>query len=344
MGPAAELLSGDLRTTKQTEAAVREPLARAAAAATPLMRYPDPAVATATEQLLNACGDAVVRPLLPVPGWLRGRGGQPEAYCHRQILDAIRYLVDIGIKWRAMPADFPPWDRAYAFFRRWRDHALVKEFHDRPRSGIREREGRDAQPTADVIDSQSVKADAVVGSDSRGFDGGKLINGRKRHVVVDTLGLGLQHGDVGDLQELLPGGGDAVADGRPDVGDDGRDVARVGQVGGPGRCDETGLTDQGLGLTAVVARLAQPGRLVLPAVLAGQGLAHRVGGGLGLTFALRLLPGSRTGGIMAGLLRAGLLPTRERGPPPRWPPARSSTPGRDIAPSHASQSAPDDSS
>ncbi|MFG2978373.1 transposase, partial [Streptomyces sp. NPDC048331] len=51
---------------------------------------------------------AVVRPLLPVPGWMRGRGGQPEAYCHRALLDAIRYLVDNGIKWRAMPADFPP--------------------------------------------------------------------------------------------------------------------------------------------------------------------------------------------------------------------------------------------
>ncbi len=105
------------------------------------------------------------------------------------MLDAIRYLVDNGIKWRVTPADFPPWDRIYAFFRRWRDNALVKELHDRLRSGIREREGRDAQPGAGVIDSQSVKADAVVGADSRGFDGGKLINGRKRHVVVDTLGL-----------------------------------------------------------------------------------------------------------------------------------------------------------
>jgi transposase len=88
-----------------------------------------------------------------------------------------------------MPADFPPWDRAYAFFRRRRDHALVQEFHDRLRSKIREKKGRDTEPTAGVIDSQSAKADAVVGSDSRGFDGGKLINGRKRHVVVDTLGL-----------------------------------------------------------------------------------------------------------------------------------------------------------
>ncbi|MBN6541569.1 IS5 family transposase [Actinacidiphila bryophytorum] len=144
----------------------------------------------------------VVRPLLPVPGWMRGRGGQPEAYCHRAILDAVRYLVDNGSKWRAMPADFPPWDRVYAFFRRWRDDCLVTEFHDRLRGQVRTRAGRDAEPTAGVIDSQSVKADAVVGSDSRGFDGGKLINGRKRHVVVDTLGLLLgvmvTAADVGD--------------------------------------------------------------------------------------------------------------------------------------------------
>ncbi|MFF4829404.1 transposase [Streptomyces sp. NPDC001312] len=58
---------------------------------------------------------AAIRPLLPVPGWMRGRGGRPEGYCHRAILDAVGYLVDNGIKWRAMPADFPPWDRVYAF-------------------------------------------------------------------------------------------------------------------------------------------------------------------------------------------------------------------------------------
>ncbi|WP_411115461.1 IS5 family transposase [Streptomyces sp. 029-5] len=132
---------------------------------------------------------AVVRPLLPVPGWMRGRGGRPEGYCHRALLDAIRYLADNGIKWRAMPADFPPWDRIYAFFRRWRDNSLVQEFHDQLRGRVRKELGRDAEPTAGVIDSQSVKADAVAGTDSRGFDGGTLVNGRKRHVAVDTLGL-----------------------------------------------------------------------------------------------------------------------------------------------------------
>jgi transposase len=131
---------------------------------------------------------AVVRPLLPVPGWLRGRGGQSEAYWHRAIPDAIRYLVDNGIKWRAVPADFPSMGPGIRIL-----PPLA-----RPRPGRSSmtgcaqgsaRGGRDTEPTAGVIDSQSVKADAVVGSDSRGFDGGKLINGRKRHVVVDTLGL-----------------------------------------------------------------------------------------------------------------------------------------------------------
>jgi hypothetical protein len=125
--------------------------------------------------------------------------------------------------------------------------------------------------------------------------------------VPRCLRVGLQHGDVGDPQELLPGGGDAVADGRPDCGGDGRDAARVGQVGGPGCCEETGLTHQGLGLTAVVAHLAQSGRPDPPAVLTRQGLADRFGGDHGRTFALRLLLGSRMSGVAAGLLRAGLL-------------------------------------
>ncbi|MEV4232520.1 transposase [Streptomyces bobili] len=60
---------------------------------------------------------AAIRPLLPVPAWLQGRGGRPEGYCHRQLLDVIRYLVADGISWWAMPSDFPAWARVYAFFR-----------------------------------------------------------------------------------------------------------------------------------------------------------------------------------------------------------------------------------
>ena len=132
---------------------------------------------------------ALVRDLLPVPGWLAGRGGRPEGYCHRQMVDAVRYLVDNGIKWRAMPADFPPWPRVYAFFARWRDAGLVAELHDRLRGAIREAEGREVEASAAVVDSQSVKADATVSFASRGYDAGKKINGRKRHLLADTLGL-----------------------------------------------------------------------------------------------------------------------------------------------------------
>ncbi|MFJ3713728.1 transposase [Streptomyces sp. NPDC090053] len=85
---------------------------------------------------------SAVRPLLPAPAWLEGKGGRPEGYCHRSMIDAIRYLVAGGNSWRAMPADFPAWGRVYAFFRRWREHGLVAEFHDRLRGRVREREGR----------------------------------------------------------------------------------------------------------------------------------------------------------------------------------------------------------
>ncbi|WP_329013649.1 transposase [Streptomyces sp. NBC_00690] len=115
---------------------------------------------------------AGVRAALPVPGWLEGRGGQPES-CHRQMADAVRYLVAGGITWRSMPADFPAWDRVYAFFRRWRDKGWTAEFHGRLRDRIREAAGRDPEPTAGVIDARSVKGAASVPTATRGFDGGK---------------------------------------------------------------------------------------------------------------------------------------------------------------------------
>ncbi|MEU1226234.1 IS5 family transposase [Streptomyces sp. NPDC005828] len=133
-----------------------------------------------------------VRPLLPVPARFQGRGGRPEGYCHRQLLDAIRHLVAGGISWRAMPAEFPDRGRVYAFFRRWREHGLIAEFHDRLRGTVREREGREgreAEPTAGIIDAQPAKAAASVPAASRGYDGGKKAPGRKRHIVTDTLGL-----------------------------------------------------------------------------------------------------------------------------------------------------------
>jgi transposase len=88
-----------------------------------------------------------------------------------------------------MPTDFPAWDRVYAFFRRWREKGLVKEFHDRLRDKAHEDQGRDPEPTAAIIDSQSVKGAASVPGGSRGYDGGKKINGRRRHVITDSVGL-----------------------------------------------------------------------------------------------------------------------------------------------------------
>ncbi|MFF7655763.1 transposase [Streptomyces sp. NPDC007983] len=84
-----------------------------------------------------------------MPGWLEGRGGQPEGYCHRQMIDAIRYLVAGGITWRAMPSDFPAWDRVYVFWRRWGTRAgranCTTDFATgsaRPRDGTRSRRSR----------------------------------------------------------------------------------------------------------------------------------------------------------------------------------------------------------
>ncbi|MEV0227553.1 transposase [Streptomyces sp. NPDC050704] len=101
---------------------------------------------------------AEVRSAMPVPAWLLKRGGRPEAYCHRGILDAVRYLVDNGVKWTALPVDFPYWRAVYDFFRRWRSYDYVRELYERLRRSARERSGRNAEPSAAIIDSQSVDA------------------------------------------------------------------------------------------------------------------------------------------------------------------------------------------
>jgi transposase len=131
----------------------------------------------------------VVRPLLPVPAWLEGRGGRPEGYCHRVMLDAVRYVVDNGVKWANLPADFPPYRRVHAFARRWQVTGLLAELHDRLRDRVREKEGRLPDPTAANMDSQSVRAAVNIPRSTSGWDGGKKVGGRKRHLVVDCLGL-----------------------------------------------------------------------------------------------------------------------------------------------------------
>ncbi|MFD8931484.1 IS5 family transposase, partial [Streptomyces mirabilis] len=131
----------------------------------------------------------VIRPLLPVPAWLQGRGGRPEGYCHRVMLDAVRYVVDNGVKWVNLPCDFPPYRRVHAFARRWQVTGLLTELHDRLRDKVRQKEGRSPDPTAAIVDSQSLRAATNIPRSTSGWDGGKKVGGRKRHLVVDCLGL-----------------------------------------------------------------------------------------------------------------------------------------------------------
>jgi transposase len=132
---------------------------------------------------------AVLDRLLPEPAWLSGAGGRPEVHCRREIVDAIFYLVDNGNKWRALPADFPPWSTVYNYLAGWEKAGVSQQVLDGLRERVRLADGRFAAPSAAIIDSQSVKAAETVGKTSRGFDAGKKINGRKRHIAVDTLGL-----------------------------------------------------------------------------------------------------------------------------------------------------------
>ena len=115
--------------------------------------------------------------------------GRPMVHDLRAMVDAVGYVTRYGIEWRALPADFPPHPAVYAFFERWSARGLPQRLVDVLRGRIRIAHGRAALPTAGSIDSQSVKAADTVGNASRGYDGGKKINGRKRHIAVDTLGL-----------------------------------------------------------------------------------------------------------------------------------------------------------
>lgn len=132
---------------------------------------------------------ALLEPLLPAPACATAAGGHPERYCRREIVDALRYLVDQGCKWRGLPRDFAPWKRVYAYFLRWEKAQVTERIVDELRRRVRVASGRDAEPSAAIIDSQSVRAAATVGRATRGWDNGKKVTGRKRHIAVDTLGL-----------------------------------------------------------------------------------------------------------------------------------------------------------
>jgi len=132
---------------------------------------------------------SMIAPLLPTPAADRPGGGRPETWCRRTVVDAVFYVADNGCKWRALPVDFPPRSTVFGFFTRWREQGVWDQVHDVLRDRVRLREGRRAEPTAAIVDSQSVRAAETVGADTRGWDNAKKVGGRKRHIAVDVLGL-----------------------------------------------------------------------------------------------------------------------------------------------------------
>jgi putative transposase len=126
---------------------------------------------------------SILEPLLP----LAKPGGRPRAVNLRRVVNGIFYLLRSGCAWRYLPREYGPWSTVYHYFRRWRLDRTWERIQAVLRVWVRQRAGREPTPSAAIIDSQSVRTTEQGGP--HGYDGGKKINGRKRHILVDTLGL-----------------------------------------------------------------------------------------------------------------------------------------------------------
>ena len=127
---------------------------------------------------------AFIAPYLPVAK----SGGRPRRTNLQAVLDAIFYVLCSGCSWRMLPGDFPAWQTVYSYFRRWRIDGTWLRIHRYLRDWVRLGQNRHGSPSVAIIDSQSVKIGTLT-NDSVGYDGGKKIKGRKRHLLVDTMGL-----------------------------------------------------------------------------------------------------------------------------------------------------------
>lgn len=118
-----------------------------------------------------------------------GKIGRPAKHSKRDIVNAILYVAATGCQWRALPKEYPHWNTVHRYHVTWSRDGTWEAIADRLRTLVREQEGRDPEPSASIVDARSVRGASTVTSESRGYDAGKKISGRKLFGLVDTLGL-----------------------------------------------------------------------------------------------------------------------------------------------------------